>query len=844
MSKPLSKSILIIPIIAICFVVIGLFLGRSPYMAEKVWDAKFNFFKMKEVVTTTLNPEIELKEIRLEFKEKDFAQLKNFRDKAMKNRILISKGNDYVDVNVYFDGKKQKAKTRLKGDWTDHLDGWKWSYRVKMKDEGMVFGMPTFSLQHPKTREYTNEWFFHQVMKDEGFAHLRYKFVRLFINDKDLGVYAFEEHFDKYLIENSELREGPILKFNEDLLWENRRQEIPHDITGFESSPIGGFKEKKIFADSALKSQFLQGMAMLEAFRQGNDKASNIFNMEKMAKYYALCDLLGARHALFWHNLRFYYNPVTGLLEPVAFDGNAGILTKYLSQNLNNDQPYYFGYQIFQDKIFIKEYHKQLLKVSGKGYLEKYLGMYSQTLYELDQIMQIEFPDYKFDKKTYYNNREFIKKSLNPVKGLHVYFDRVENDSIVLIATAIQNLPLEIKSLKVGKKKLKGSNKQFIPGKFPKSKVKPFEFKFGLDKKVNWEERLKSKLKIKYSIYGLKNTQTIEVYPWTFRTESAALNFQKQRREMPTDRPYVKFFKSSQTALFQKGKWTIDKTLVIPEGYKLIINKGTQISLTKGANIISFGAAEFIGSEERPIVFNNPKGDGGGVFITDAKEKSILHYCRFDGLTAPKEGAWSLTGAVTFYESDVEFKFCVFQNNKSEDALNTFRGKFDIINCKFYNTQSDGFDADFCKGYIKKSSFILCKNDAIDISGSEIKIENTRILKSGDKALSAGENSQMEAYSMDIDSCEIAVTSKDRSSVIFSYSTIKNTRLGYTIYQKKPEFSGGTVISEEVSLENVDHEFMVEEGSSMSFNKKEIKPEYKNVKDLLYGNEFGKKTVK
>jgi len=35
------------------------------------------------------------------------------------------------------------------------------------------------------------------------------------LNGQDMGVYAFEEHFDKLLIESNNRREGPIVKFSE-----------------------------------------------------------------------------------------------------------------------------------------------------------------------------------------------------------------------------------------------------------------------------------------------------------------------------------------------------------------------------------------------------------------------------------------------------------------------------------------------------------------------------------------------------------------------------------------------------------------------------------------------------
>ena len=77
--------------------------------------------------------------------------------------------------------------------------------------------MKEFSIQHPKTRNYVYEWLFHEALKREDLLSLRYEFIDVTLNGKDLGTYALEESFEKRLIEHNGYREGPIVRFNEDL---------------------------------------------------------------------------------------------------------------------------------------------------------------------------------------------------------------------------------------------------------------------------------------------------------------------------------------------------------------------------------------------------------------------------------------------------------------------------------------------------------------------------------------------------------------------------------------------------------------------------------------------------
>ena len=43
----------------------------------------------------------------------------------------------------------------------------KWSFRIKVRENKSILGMREFSLQHPRTRKYLNEYIFHKILKLE-----------------------------------------------------------------------------------------------------------------------------------------------------------------------------------------------------------------------------------------------------------------------------------------------------------------------------------------------------------------------------------------------------------------------------------------------------------------------------------------------------------------------------------------------------------------------------------------------------------------------------------------------------------------------------------------------------
>ena len=125
------------------------------------------------------------------------------RTEALKTSKLIY-NDQFVSASANYKGEKFKIKIRLKGDYIGHLRGDKWSFRIKVDSEKTIMGMKQFSLHHPSQRLYLNEWLYHKIMSSQDIAiSLRYDFLNLKVNGKELGIYAIEEHFDKRLIENN-----------------------------------------------------------------------------------------------------------------------------------------------------------------------------------------------------------------------------------------------------------------------------------------------------------------------------------------------------------------------------------------------------------------------------------------------------------------------------------------------------------------------------------------------------------------------------------------------------------------------------------------------------------------
>lgn len=267
----------------------------------------------------------------------------------------------------------------------------------------------------------------------------------------------------------------------------------------------------------------------------------------------------------------------------------------------------------------------------------------------------------------------------------------------------------------------------------------------------------------------------------------------------------------------------LDENLYIPRGMKLVIRMGQEIILNNYSFIQSRSPVEFRGTEDFPVKVYTEDGTGQGLYVLQADKASYIEYTEFIGLDTPTTGAFRLTGSVTFYESDVTIQHSTFKDNVCEDSLNIVRSDFLVDSSVFVNAPSDCFDGDFTTGIVQNCTFTDIEGDAIDFSGSRVQVENCMISNISDKAISGGEQSEIELINVNVDNAQIALASKDSSIVVGNGIEIKNTKIGYMLYQKKPEYGGGTIwiFDSEFSFDG-GIEYIVDKGSVLFIDGIEI----------------------
>ncbi len=778
--------------------------------------------------SANFQPEI----IELNISDKGLQKLQQKRKEALQIGVLESADNDWVNgtLNSSETSETKEVELRLKGDWLDHLKNNKWSFRVKVKDPFAWNQMKTFSLQSPETREFLNEWILHQWWKKEDVLTPRYDFVELKLNGKSLGVYAYEEHFEKQLPESNFRREGVIVRFSEEGFWADVKKRLG-DLEGnpiahvnnsahYSSSEVRGFKENQILKNPVLKQQFETAQNLLIDFLEQKRPVSEIFDTDKMAKYFAIVDLMQAQHSVAWHNMRFYFNPVLKKLEPVAFDGfptynypyllmSEGALSKHFKEDQEPIQ--YF----FQDTAFLKQYIHNLFSFSKKEYLNHFLEEMENGISSRSDFIKKEFQNYEFNEDLISKRISGIQSNISPFNNLTLKaFLQTKSDGKNIVQLGnIHSLPIEVIGSGFQSKKVDNYFKSiiilpaFITSPFYKNQSKKRKKEAPnttnlIRYQVEYQPiRVADESKyIFYKVLGYDEIFYSEIKNWAFPQASSTPPNASQNISISSNNLYTV---TNQKVVFHSGKFMVEKDIVIPKNYLVYFSEGTEIDLVKNAKFLSYSPIYMNGKKDNPIKITSSDQSANGFTILQAEGNSTLEFVIFENLNTHRKENWNLTGAVTFYESEVTINDCGFLKNHCEDGLNLIRSNFEINRCVFSQTLSDGLDLDFCNGSINQSYFLNTTNDGLDISGSNIYVVDCEMDNCGDKGISVGEQSQATILEAKISNSNIAIASKDLSKVFIENVILENCQQGFVAYQKKAEFGGSSIEVKNYSATNV-----------------------------------------
>ncbi|MEC9375555.1 MAG: CotH kinase family protein [Pseudomonadota bacterium] len=782
------------------------------------------------------------------------------REEALQIGNLIQGPDDFVKGNIRFKDRTLPIKLRLKGDWNDHLGGRKWSFRIHVRNDEQLLGMRKFSIQSPATRGFQSEMLIFEIMRRFGVMTPRYRFVNVVLNGDSMGIMALEEFFAKEMVEFNQRREGVIVRFDESLVW-RAKDSLSGESVGwygafdhYTNTAIDAFGSGKIAESPVLSKQYEIAVGMLRGFIDDRLSASEVFDSELIGRYLAIADIFGAWHISRWPNLRFYLNPVSLKLEPIAFDAN---LQNHWVDNRSivNDEPIVAKWM--RDPKILSAYRETLFRlediiqsgelISDLRAKEEQPLRILQTEYRMLSSFNLDYLAKRTDELIntldanegwHENHINWIaEEKLYPILA-HLIQYQIKDQKWLEISNAI---PKDVEIFAIEwVDTITQERSKILKDNFPISLSprgigsKPQRYLVELPKLAEKDDGyLEAMVRINqrpwYKFQRVRSSfPAREVSP----IPNSTLEIQLKKHK------FLSFNDDSQVLTVSKGDWVVSENIIVPPDLEFHVSAGAKLQFSSNAVLVSYSPIFVQGTKDLPVEMIASTDSGWpGIAVLGAEGKSQLNYLKVRDTNSVSLPGWFLTGGINFYQSDVVIEHCYFFDSRGEDALNIISSDFILRDSEIRRTASDAFDADFTTGKVLRSLFSdigrAGGGDAFDVSGSEITVNQTFFENISDKALSIGERSTVNASDLNVKSAGTAIAAKDDSDLNLTDSNFQDIRFaGIAAYIKKPEYGPARIKASNVRIDSAKEPILSQTGSLISLDGVVVENTDVNVDEL------------
>ncbi|MDF1516151.1 MAG: hypothetical protein P1S60_20245, partial [Anaerolineae bacterium] len=512
------------------------------------------------------------------------------------------------------------------------------------------------------------------------------------------------------------------------------------------------FQTSKIRSQHNLLNQRETAIGQLRGYNEGYLPYSAVFDVETTAKFFALTDVWGANHALQWHNLRYYYNPITAKLEPIAFDtqplGDGSwvemVLLEGLRQTIESNEP-----------ALQNAYVKALEKYTSPVYLEQLKRTYESSRLSYQDALSPEYENAVDENGnsaleppwgTLSLRQQALREVLRPLQMTYAHISISPSETPVLHIGNFLDFPVEITELQVGENSFPikpewvrdaetGDKKiYFFDNDHNTLVLKPLDTQsthisyLSLtipDDTIYFTATEPISISFSTRIWGLSTSQQQPVlshYPDTL-TNGVMPDIPTVTQALG-EHSFLELADEPSMLRVKPGTWHVQQDLVLPEDFGLEVTAGTTLAFAQHTILLSQGPLLITGTPMNPVTLTAAERTWSGIVVMKAMKESHWSNVWIQSTETIERNGWMLTGGVTFYRSPVHISDSVFQASKGEDALNIIRSQFTIEGTTFTGADSDAFDGDFVQGVIRNCRFNDIAGDAIDVSGSDLVVED------------------------------------------------------------------------------------------------------------------------
>ena len=272
-----------------------------------------------------------------------------------------------------------------------------------------------------------------------------------------------------------------------------------------------------------------------------------------------------------------------------------------------------------------------------------------------------------------------------------------------------------------------------------------------------------------------------------------------------------------------RGTYRLPEHLVLPRGYNLGIESGTDLQLGAGVVLLVRGGLTISGSADQPVTIRpiEPGQPFGSVAVVgDGTQRTEVTYLELSGGSDAWLDGAQFAGALSIhYQDRVSVSHTTIRDNEGADGLSIKYAAGVVSDSSFTGNRDDQVDLEYFDGIVRDSRFESAPSgdpngDGLDLRGSRVVVVNNELTGAADKAASVGEESEVLFVSNRLGHSTIGVAVKDLSTAYLYDNRFEENGRDVRATMKQPFFGGGRVVFAGAGPRQADLSVDIEERST------------------------------
>jgi hypothetical protein len=713
-------------------------------------------------------------------------------------------------------GKYLKARINIRGTRPNHQMIWKPSLKIRLKKNTTHEGFREKVFIAPEDPIALRNWISSELGRKWGLITNLESFSQLYINNKNFGLYNKVSPFNESLLIRLNRLPGPIFDFNiynKQLFFVSKKQW--YEPVAWKTTEKK-YKNLNHFLNGPIKSS----MEILNWTPDSNylllDKTIDLnhyISQEEFAKYLAILNHGGEKHYLNNHNALFWFNPSSGLLEPIINDQNGYGLSdsnKWIKNPIIKNEGAFVRAWFknpLNQAIYVDKLNKLINTVGNKKNIEK---MIYKRWEKIRPILKSEtfLSYYLWPARIFFPINKLDPDVERLVENIELRLDWIKKelnrDKVILTEKNDKNFQVLVRGFSgVTVKRKNKSMFNFSNLGYSTYYNKLFIEKLDVTNGVLLPSKsiIKSKNEFvsfdnSYSFFNLSGKPS--EYIFSHRLSGKKIGLSNLQSHLNIEKlaifsgiNYLNFLeKDVSPIILGPGNVVIKENKVFSPGQSVTIRGGTNIVLDQGIQVVIQGPLNIEGTRKDPVFIKpiDPEKPYGVFAVLGNKTSgSKINYLNMAGGSVGKFYNSKFSGMLSIHECpNIKILNSRFGKNYiGDDAVHIINSKVLIKDTEFKNSNMDALDLDLVSGTLVSNRFINPGNDGLDLSMSDMITDKNSFIGCKDKCISVGEGTTVKVKNSNIRNCNIGIAVKDKSFATLKESMIQNCNIAWNSYRKK-----------------------------------------------------------